>query len=371
MIRFIHTADWQIGMKAAGIGAASQRVRDVRLEAIQKVISLGEDRGASLMLITGDIFEDNAVDRLLVRKVGELISTFKGQVFITPGNHDPLSPGSVWEHPVWEENINVTVPRENTPFELEDCILFPSPLKEKYSTRNPVAWVQAQGYKKIAIGLAHGNVEGLPNADLNYPIPVNAAQIAGLDYLGLGHWHSYAPYKDSQGNIRMAYSGTHETSKFGERDSGKALLVEIAKRGASPQVELLSTGCLSWFTLERSLAAPGGLQEVIEELNSINDPENSLIRLRLKGLLTTSDRKRLQTLREIISTRFLYGDLNIGGLSPAPEDDSWIEELPAGVLREAVELIRHQALQGTDKRQQAVATRALLELFEIKENQVL
>lgn len=31
MIRFIHTADWQIGMKLRGLGVASQVLRDARL----------------------------------------------------------------------------------------------------------------------------------------------------------------------------------------------------------------------------------------------------------------------------------------------------------------------------------------------------
>jgi hypothetical protein len=37
MIRFIHTADWQIGMKASGLGAAAQVVRDAGLESIERL----------------------------------------------------------------------------------------------------------------------------------------------------------------------------------------------------------------------------------------------------------------------------------------------------------------------------------------------
>jgi len=32
-MRFVHTADWQIGMKAAHVGDAGKRVREERIEA--------------------------------------------------------------------------------------------------------------------------------------------------------------------------------------------------------------------------------------------------------------------------------------------------------------------------------------------------
>ena len=35
-MRFLHTADWQIGMKAAHVGAVGGKVRDERLQAAQR-----------------------------------------------------------------------------------------------------------------------------------------------------------------------------------------------------------------------------------------------------------------------------------------------------------------------------------------------
>lgn len=370
MVRFVHTADWQIGMKASGLGVSSEAVRDARLESLKKLVELANNHEAELMLVTGDAFEDNAIDRLLVRKVGNILAKFQGKVFITPGNHAPLGPGSIWGHSVWAESKNVTIIQENKPVELDNCTLYPSPLKEKYSTRNPVSWIQAKDCPVIAIGMAHGNVEGLPDTEPEYPIPKNAAEATGLDYLGIGHWHSYTPYKDSEGAIRMAYSGTHETTKFGERESGNALLVEITKRGATPKIELLHTGKLIWHTLEKKLESPGMLKDVGNELDQLDTPESTLVRLRLTGLLFASDREDLESIDEILKTHFLFGELQFDALTPAPEDDFWIEELPAGALREAAESIRQQAIHGIDERERAVATRALLELFDSRSKAV-
>ena len=367
MIRFLHTADWQIGMKAGGLGAASQRVRDVRLDSIRRLLEIAVERKAGMILVTGDVFEDNAVDRVLVRKVGDMLAGFDGTVFVIPGNHDPLVPGSVWEHPVWAEAANVTVVREAEPIELDACILYPCPLKEKYSTRNPTSWIDAKDAEKIAVGMAHGTVEGLPGMEPDYPIPRDAASRTGLDYLGIGHWHSFATYPDAEGAVRMAYSGTHETTKFGERDGGNVAVVEIASRGAAPKIESVPCGHLSWHALEIELDREGAVDTAADALKGIESASEALVRLRLSGLLYAKDRAKLTDLDEILSTRFLYGSLHADRLIPAPEDDTWIETLPAGPLREAAEKIRDRAVNGADVDEKAVATQALIELFELKE----
>ena len=97
----------------------------------------------------------------------------------------------------------------------------------------------------------------IATTDDNYPIPNNAAQHAGLDYLALGHWHSHLEIKGSDGVARLAYCGTHEPTKFGERLSGYALLVEIAERGAVPAITPIRTGGLTWHQWTETLSQPG------------------------------------------------------------------------------------------------------------------
>ena len=44
MIRFIHTADWQMGMKASGLGTASDAVRDARLTSLKRLVELANEK---------------------------------------------------------------------------------------------------------------------------------------------------------------------------------------------------------------------------------------------------------------------------------------------------------------------------------------
>lgn len=366
-MKFLHTSDWQMGMKAESVGLMAERVRDERLQAARRVVQVAKEQGVEFILLTGDVFEDNAVDRLLVRKVGEIIRTFQGPVYIIPGNHDLLSPGSVWEHSVWQEATNITVFRKSESFELEQCILFPCPLQEKYSTKNPVAWISAKGVTKTAIGLAHGNVEGIPSGEPDYPIPRDAAARYGLDYLALGHWHSFARYDDAEGQCRMAYSGTHETTKFGERDSGNAVIVEIVQRGSPPKLTPVKTGRLDWRTIERTIDQPNSLEALLEELASITQPDGVLVRAFLQGVLFPEDRKALVRLEELLASRFLFGVLESSCLIPAPDGEGWIESLASGSFREAAIKLRSQAAHAVNSDERAVATQALLQLFELHE----
>jgi len=356
-----------MGMRAESVGKVADRVREARLAAARRVVEAARDHKAEMLLLTGDVFEDNGVDRVLVRKVGEILRCFAGPVYIIPGNHDPLSPGSVWEHPVWKEADNIRVCTRREPIDLDRCVLFPCPLREKYSSKDPTSWIKAHDASKPAIGLAHGNVEGIPSGEPDYPIPRDAAARSGLDYLALGHWHSFARYENSQGECRMAYSGTHETTKFGERDSGNALVVEISRRGAPPSLAPIRTGSLEWRSTEHSVSQPLSLESLVQQLSGIAEPGSTLVRMRLDGLLFPEDRDALKQLDEILTSRFLFGVLDATGLTPAPDGEGWIESLPAGPFRDAAQKLRALASNASDPGQRAVASQALLQLFDLCE----
>jgi DNA repair exonuclease SbcCD nuclease subunit len=369
-MRFLHTADWQIGMKASHVGEAGTRVRDERLAAARRVVEAARDAGADFILVSADTFEDNGVDRVLVQKVADILAGFSGPVYVIPGNHDPLVPGSVWDHPAWKASANVHVLREERPVEIPGGTLYPCPVRAKRSGMDPTAWIAREEGQGLRIGLAHGTVEGVPQDEPDYPIPRNAASRCGLDYLALGHWHSMAMYPSSDGVVRMAYSGTHETTKFGERDSGNALLVEIAGPGAPPVTTPVRTGGLAWVTIEEEARIPGDVARLQERVEGIADPMMTLLQVQVNGLLSPADRDALVHLEEVLTSRFLWARLDATHVRPAPEDESWVAGLPPGILRDAASTLRTlgdpaYTGQRPDGASPEVAARALLELYAI------
>ncbi len=370
-MRFIHTADWQIGMKAVRVGEVGARVREARLLAINKVVEIARNHSVEFVLIAGDTFEDNAVDRILIQRVVDLLSRFEIPVYVIPGNHDPLLPGSVWEHPAWKAAANVHVIREEKPLEIPGGVLYACPVKRKHSVVDPTSWIaSAEGSPGIRIAVAHGTVEGIQSEEPDYPIPRDAVLRTGLDYLALGHWHSTALYPDGSGVTRMAYSGTLETTKFGERDSGNVLIVDIPTKEQPPEIKSIHSGGLIWEQGEEDIRLTGDLKRVREHIETIENEELTLINLSFKGLLSADDSDEITRIREIIASRFLYGHMDISRLRPSPADESWVANLPVGIIRETGERLQQLADPAfTGERPEnaspQVASRALLELYAI------
>ena len=168
----------------------------------------------------------------------------------------------------------------------------------------------------------------------------------------------------------MAYSGTHETTRFGERDSGNVLVVEITGPGAPPTITPLRTGSLAWLTLDEEIGREGALARVRSLVEQAENPDETLIEVRLSGLLPGSVGPELGRLKEVLESRFLYHRLDTDGLRPAPEDETWLEGLPQGVLREAALQLRElaaseQTASSTPEASPRIAAQALMELYAL------
>lgn len=364
-MKFLHTADWQIGMKFNHVGAVAEICREQRLETVRRLVSIAKENAVEFVLVAGDVFEDNGVERPLIIKTADLIASFGCPTYIIPGNHDPFVPGSVWSHFSWRELPNVHVLVEEKPIEVPGGWLYPCPVLDKYSAKDPTAWIPLEASGGMRIGMAHGNVEGLPQGEPDHPILRTAPERLKLDYLALGHWHSTGTYPDSTGIVRMAYCGTPESSGFGERDSGNVLVVEIESPGAPPKIQSVKSGQLCWQTVAQEIRLEGEIHAVRKEIEDIPEPKTRLLDLELSGTLHASDIQELRNLEDIIHSRFLYSKMDSSRLRLAPEDSRWIDNLPAGFIREAASRLRDMA--STDREESAAAARALLELYVLAE----
>ncbi|MDR1935758.1 MAG: metallophosphoesterase, partial [Candidatus Accumulibacter sp.] len=98
-MRFIHTADWQIGKPFAGIENDDKRglVRAERVEAIRRIGELARERRAEAVLVAGDLFDSPRADKATVSALCSAVGSMRLPVFAIPGNHDHGGAGSVWE----------------------------------------------------------------------------------------------------------------------------------------------------------------------------------------------------------------------------------------------------------------------------------
>ena len=96
-LTLLHTADWQIGKQFAPIaGDAGAMLRTQRLETIRALAALASERCVDLVLVAGDVFEDNAVSDETLRRTMNALDGFEGPWVLLPGNHDAALAQSVW-----------------------------------------------------------------------------------------------------------------------------------------------------------------------------------------------------------------------------------------------------------------------------------
>jgi len=284
MIKFVHTADVQLGMKASEAGECGERLREARFSALQRIVQIAREEEADFILIAGDLFEDNQVaTRTVSRAVQLLQAAAPIPVYILPGNHDWYDAGSVYRRHDFSEAEagNITVLTAAEAVEAADgCTLYPCPVTERWDYLDPTTWIPPrEDDDDIRIGAVHGTLP-IPGEERILPIEPDTAQRKGLDYLALGHTHGLRRY-DSD---RLAYPGTPEQTSFGEEGAGQVLVVSI-ESGRLPVVEERRTGTLTWLTWERRISGPveEALAELREETQAIEDGPQTLLRLRLSG----------------------------------------------------------------------------------------
>lgn len=366
-LRFLHTADWQIGMRAAHVGVAGAAVREERMAAATRVVNAAIEHDVAFIAVTGDTFEDNGVDRLLVQRVADVLARFPRDVYLLPGNHDPLVPGSVWDHPAWSQ-ARLHVIGDAASIVVEGGTLWPCPLREKIGRADPTAWIPARDDSHgIRVCLAHGTVEGVATEEPYFPIPRDVAGRRDVDFVAIGHWHSYGSIASADGAVRLAYSGTHEPTKFGERDSGNALLVEIDAPLAPPKLTPIRTGRLRWTRWDEECRVDGDIARLIERLQAEPATDAMLLSITLRGVATANERQHLSRLRDLAAARCFHHRIDADAMQPAPNDAGWIDRLPPGVVRATAERLRSFSEPLSTDRPSDVsadtAGRALLELY--------
>ena len=371
--RFIHTADWQLGMTRHFLSPEAQaRFTVARFDAVRSVGRLAEEHGASFVVVGGDVFETNQVDRQIVVRALDAMAGFPEITFyLLPGNHDPLDAGSVFTSNTFTSRRpdNVVVITDSEPIPVEPGVeIIGAPWFSKHPDSDLVtratADLPADGTIRIVVG--HGGVDTLA-PDPDNPALITVANLeVGLDdgrfhYVALGDRHS-STVVDTAGRIR--YSGAPEPTDFREVEPGNVLLVDIDADCAN--VEVLRTGTWEFTFAQFELAGVEDCQRVADFLQGLPDKQNTVVKLGLVGTLS------LAAYGELEATLDHHRDLLAGlvtsdsrsELAVIPSDDDLAAMDLKGFGREALDELFALATGETDER--ASAQRALELLYRLQ-----
>lgn len=387
-MKFLHTADWQLGKPFARITDPDKgaKVRAARMESIRKIATLAKEHEVAFVLVAGDLFDSATPEKSVVSAACSAIGEIEVPVLAIPGNHDHGGPGSLWEQDFFQQEAASLAPNfrillEREPVELDDAVLFPCPLLRRHESDDPTTWIRNFDFPsldnpdKTRIVLAHGSVHGFDSSGIDGEdescspnlISLDRLPENEIDYIALGDWHGTKQIDD-----RSWYPGTPEIDRFpkgsGNRP-GNVLLVNCARKAAS-EVETIATGKLGWHSLDFSFTDDDlkRLESELEERIGTKAGEDLLL-LELSGSLGIDAAARLDRLIETLEARLLRLKLrNRTRLAPNEDEIAALAERPSDPLiaRVAGSLISDAA--GDDENAE-IARIALRELHTAIEGQ--
>lgn len=364
-MRFIHSADWQVGKVFKQFGAKEESLRQARLTAIERLGAHAKENGVYHILVAGDVYDSEAPNPHTLRAPIERMKTFPDvQWHLLPGNHDPHRPEGLWDR-LAQLGLppNLHLHLAPTPVALEPhAFLLPAPLTRKAETEDLTAWMDSAATPAgaLRIGLAHGCVTNFGNeGETTNPIDPGRPKSASLDYLALGDWH-----RTLQIGPAAWYAGTPEPDRTGSQERGTALLVEVAGAGVPASVTPLVTGTYRWLSCTEHLGSGVQLTDLEQRLRAEGDLPRLILRLRLEGALPIVAFAELQQRLVDLEAALFHLDVDQSALVTRPTEAD-LEAIDFdGVLRRCADRLRslgNDPARGPEMRHRA--EEALVELY--------
>ena len=320
-MRFIHTADWQLGLKLRYLSPErAAQLRLLRFQTVRAIGALAREVRADGVLVAGDVLDDNALGRDALQQTSDALRSFGDiPVGLLPGNHDAATEDGALARLELPGNVSLLFRRE--PVRFGAALVYPCPLLRRHEIDDPTAWLPERAAGEgIRIAVAHGGVINF-SSDTDSVVPnlIDADRVIrkGFDYLALGDWHGTFRY-----NARAWYPGAPEPTRFKEADPGAVLIVEIDAPGSEPRVERRQVAQTHWLTLDREMTEDGQVDELRTELDGLPERSQTLVNLRVRGAVSMAARDALETLVREYSERLAYlaPDLDALQAQPRAED---------------------------------------------------
>jgi len=362
-MRFIHTADWQLGKPFGRFDAETRAaLTEARFDAIDTLGKAAAEHGAGHVLVAGDVFDTEGPDERTVVQAVTRMERHDCRWWLLPGNHDFARNGGIWDRVRGRAAANVVVLTEPVAHEIEDGVwLLPAPLLHRHTLDDPTQAFERMETPgaRLRIGLAHGSIRGFgTQGETKNLIAPDRARLSNLDYLALGDWHGTL-----QVDARTWYSGTPETDDFhkGRNEPGKALLVDLVP-GTEPKVTPLASGRFRWLMQDWVVPDAIGFKNLADDLLAACEPAATLLRLTLSGIVPLTDRvAMLARIEDDLDHRLRHLDVRDADVVARPTEEDLAALSSEGMIGRAGALLREKiAADGPDAPR---ARRALERLF--------
>jgi DNA repair exonuclease SbcCD nuclease subunit len=303
-MRFVATADWQLGMTAHFLPPDARiRFQQARFDAVRAIARVATERHADFVLVCGDVFESNHLDRRVLARAFEALREFTVPVWLLPGNHDPLDAASIFDSERFRDLCPEHVHVLRTPG-IHQVLPGVEVVAAPWSSKRPLSDLVADacgGLQRcddaIRVVAGHGATDTL-NPARDDPATISTVELTRAIESGcvhvavLGDRHSTTSVTPA-----IWYPGAPEVTDRREHDPGNVLVVDVETRGGL-RVESVHTGQWRFVSESRHLASADDVDLLRRWLGARAAKAQTAVWLSLHGTLSLSESAELEAVLE-------------------------------------------------------------------------
>ena len=380
-MRFIHSADWQIGMTFHGFKEKSRiMMEDDRLEVIEAIGEYANtpSNGIDFILVCGDMFETPRVSETLVKKTFKKIERVNKPVYVLAGNHEWNGSEYMFETKYFLENkpknLHVLKAGINSVEGIPGVEIVAAPLEGKV---DEIDLVKAQldllePTNNIRIMAGHGSIDLIMPAGARKDLIAIATIEKALadkkiNYVAMGDRHSTTKVGDTG---LVWYSGAPEPTSFTEDEQRNILVVDL-KDGEKAKVEKVEVGQWEFIRLgtkfeQYQLRTKQDVSDLEKMVDRVRKPSKTAIKIYLDSVLDFDTDVRRGNLfdewEDEVLARFEVSKSSVGARI---ESDPLNEKAPSGLSGYALDAYEElKELAMSDDEDADIALEALKLLTE-------
>lgn len=280
-MRFVHIADMHFDTSFSQLNN-SELGNNRRMEqrkALKKIIEYINENNVEYLFIAGDFYEHKYIRESTIEYINKLFQEIENtQIFITPGNHDPMIKNSFYSRFIWNKNVHIFGP--NISFYDNDGIrIYGYGFNDFYYTNSEIDKFELDDKDKINILITHGTLNGTNNVDRQYnAISKSALENIGFDYVALGHIHK-SNYNEHE---KIVYPGSTISMGFDELGSHGMVVGEFNGKELKTKFIPLDDG--EFKVIEFDISKLESIDAIAQEINSMYLDNNNFYEVYLTGI---------------------------------------------------------------------------------------
>ena len=299
-MRIIHTADIHIDSPLTA-RLPRDKIKERRAELIsnlRRLTDAAQRLGAEAIIIAGDLFDSQSVSKKAMSALIDAIESAPGiSFFILPGNHDAEVLSGVGDLP---KNLYLFPIGERLSYECSDGVVITGMAYCREKMFDEVRFEKS----KTNIIVLHGELRDKSSAERE-SIGLAEAAGRGIDYIALGHYHSYSVHRIDDRGIAV-YSGTPEGRGFDEAGECGFVLLDVKGGAVNHSFVRFAKRRLQIITVD--LAGISRASEIADRAEAALRavPKSDMVRLELCGKFIPGLWKDTASLTDRFRDRFYH-----------------------------------------------------------------